>query len=64
MRRQLSEAARACRSTTFADARDQLTFIQSLAFSVAIEFNRLVRVEVEGRAVVVKFTASPGPRAA
>jgi hypothetical protein len=65
LRRQLTEAARECRSTTFTDAADQIEFIHRLALSIADQFDRIPRIEVIGRDVVVAFSGGGmGPRAA
>ena len=64
MRRQLTDAARECRSTTFTDARDQFDFIRRLVLRVAPQTGRMVRVELTGRDVVVTFSCGMGPRAA
>ena len=64
MRRQLIEAAHECRSTTFANAADQVEFIHRLVASIAGQFDRVHRVEVVGNDVVVTYLRRPGPRAA
>jgi hypothetical protein len=64
MRRQLTEAARECRSTTFTDAADQIEFIHRLARSIADQFDRIPRIEVIGSDIVVTFSGGMGPRAA
>ena len=48
MRRQLTEAARECRSTTLTNAADQLEFIQRLAASIAGQSDRVLHVEGNG----------------
>lgn len=64
MRRQLTEAARECLSTTLTDAAGQFEFIQKLAASIAGQFDRVHRVKVVGNDVVVTYLRRPGPQAA
>ena len=64
MRRQLTEAARECRSTTFTGAADQFESIHRLAVSIAEQFDRMLRIELIGDDVVVTFSVDKGPWAA
>ena len=64
MRRQLTEAARECRSTMFTDAADQFEFVHRLAVSIAEQFDRILGIEVIGNDVVVTFGIRTPPQAA